>query len=140
MKILLAVDGSPYTQKMLDFLTQHRDWLVASNDITVIHVTEPLPHRSAAGQTAEKVREMYLEDSALVLNPIRTFLSEHGVAAKFVSEVGLAGNHIAQAAQQGGFDLIVMGSHGHGAMANMVMGSVASKVLSYCKTPVLLIR
>ena len=140
MKILLAVDGSPYTQKMLDFLTQHRDWLVASNEITVIHVTEPLPHRSAAGQTAEKVREMYLEDLALVLNPIRTFLSQHGVTAKFVSEVGLAGKHIAQAAQQGGFNLVIMGSHGHGAMTNLVMGSVATTVLSHCKTPVLLIR
>jgi nucleotide-binding universal stress UspA family protein len=33
-----------------------------------------------------------------------------------------------------------MGSHGHGTMANLVLGSVATRVLAACKTPVLLVR
>jgi hypothetical protein len=33
-----------------------------------------------------------------------------------------------------------MGSHGHGTLTNLVMGSVATKVLAHCKTPVLLVR
>jgi nucleotide-binding universal stress UspA family protein len=33
-----------------------------------------------------------------------------------------------------------MGSHGHGAVANLVLGSVATKVIAACKTPVLLVR
>ena len=36
--------------------------------------------------------------------------------------------------------LIVRGSHGHSSLGNLVMGSVATKVLAGCSTPVLLIR
>ena len=38
------------------------------------------------------------------------------------------------------YDLIVMGSHGHGAIANLVLGSVANKVVALSKVPVLLVR
>jgi nucleotide-binding universal stress UspA family protein len=34
----------------------------------------------------------------------------------------------------------VMGSHGHGSIGNLVMGSVATQVLSHSKVPVLLVR
>lgn len=37
-------------------------------------------------------------------------------------------------------DLICMGSHGHGSIAQMLMGSVATKVLSLCDIPVLVHR
>jgi nucleotide-binding universal stress UspA family protein len=33
-----------------------------------------------------------------------------------------------------------MGSHGHGTLVNLVMGSVATKVLAHCKVPVLMVR
>jgi len=33
-----------------------------------------------------------------------------------------------------------MGSHGHGSVGNLVMGSVATKALAACKVPVLLVR
>ena len=37
-------------------------------------------------------------------------------------------------------DLIVMGTHGHTAMVNLVLGSVTTGVLARCKVPVLLIQ
>jgi nucleotide-binding universal stress UspA family protein len=37
-------------------------------------------------------------------------------------------------------DLIIMGSHGRGSMKQLLLGSVASKVLSTCTLPVLVIR
>jgi nucleotide-binding universal stress UspA family protein len=33
-----------------------------------------------------------------------------------------------------------MGSHGHGSLGNLVMGSVATKVMAHTKVPVLLVR
>ena len=55
-------------------------------------------------------------------------------------QVGPAGELIARAASEGGFDLVLMGSHGHGALANLVLGSVATQVLARCQVPVLLVR
>ena len=47
---------------------------------------------------------------------------------------------IAKFADSGKFDLVIMGSHGQGALGNLVMGSVATEVLARCKVPVLLVR
>ena len=51
-----------------------------------------------------------------------------------------AGTAIAKLAESGKFDLVVLGSHGHGALGNLVMGSVATQVLANCKVPALLVR
>lgn len=50
------------------------------------------------------------------------------------------GETIAKVADTGKFDLLVMGSHGHGAIATLVMGSVTTQVLAHCKVPLLIVR
>ena len=47
---------------------------------------------------------------------------------------------IVEQAKDLGAHYIVMGSHGHGTLGNLVMGSVATQVLANCKVPVLLVR
>ncbi len=54
--------------------------------------------------------------------------------------VGHVAQSIAKLAEEGKFDLVVMGSRGHGDVANLVLGSVTTKVLALCSVPVLLIR
>ena len=54
--------------------------------------------------------------------------------------MGPAGELIAKAPTEGNFELVLMGSHGHGALGNLVLGSVATQVLAHCKVPVLLVR
>jgi hypothetical protein len=36
MKILLAVDGSPYTKRMLAYVAAHDEWLGAHHDYTIV--------------------------------------------------------------------------------------------------------
>ena len=43
-------------------------------------------------------------------------------------------------ADDGGFDLRIMGSHGPGKVVKLAMGSVATKGLAQCKLPVLSMR
>ena len=45
MKILLAVDGSAYTKKMLAYLTTHEEMFGSNNDLTLFTVQLPLPPR-----------------------------------------------------------------------------------------------
>ena len=42
--------------------------------------------------------------------------------------------------ENNGYDMVVMGAHGHGVLADTLMGSVSRRVLRRCKTPVLVVR
>lgn len=140
MKILVAVDGSSYTKRMLGYLTAHAEWLVASHDITVLTVNPQIPPHAAAMLDRELLDSYYVDESEAVFKPIRTFFAKQGVTAKFVRKTGHAAETIAKTADAGKFHLLMLGSHGHGALASMVTGSVTTKVLARCKTPILVIR
>jgi nucleotide-binding universal stress UspA family protein len=140
MKILIAVDGSDYTKRMLAYLAAHDELFGAKHAYTVVHSVLAVPHRAAAFVGADVVRKFYEEDAEAVFRPIRAFFEQQGITARYVHTVGHAGASIAALAEEERFDLLVMGSHGHGELANLVLGSVVTKVLAKCKTPVLLIR
>ena len=140
MNILLAVDGSPHTKKMLAYLTTHLEALGANNTFTVLTVEPPLPPRALAIVGAEVTENFHYESTAKVLEPVATFLQRHSFSLQTAFRVGPAGKTIAEFAEAGKFDLLIMGSHGHGALGNLIMGSVATKVLANCKVPVLLVR
>ena len=140
MKILVAADGSAFTKRMLAYLAAHDEWLGAHHQYTVVHVVGELPSRAAAALEKDVVKGYYADEAEKVFKPIRTFFSKQGLAAEFTAKVGHAGEHIAALADKGGFDLLVMGSHGHGALAGLVLGSIITQVLSRCETPVLIVR
>ena len=140
MKILLAVDGSAYTKKMLAYLATHEDLLGATYEFTVLTVQPALPPRARAALGKEVVDAYHAEEAEKVLAPVCKFLARHGVDARRAVKVGAVGESISKLADSGKFDLVVMGSHGHGAIATLVMGSVTTQVLAQCKVPILLIR
>ena len=140
MKILIAADGSPYTKRMLAYIAAHEEWLGAKHEYTVIHGVLAVPHRAAAFAGQQVVREFYEADAEDVFRPIRAFFDQLGIKAKFVHTVGHVAESIAALAEEGKFELLVMGSRGHSDFANLVLGSVATKVLAKCSVPVLLIR
>ena len=140
MNILLAVDGSTFTKKMLAYLTTHDKLFGANNDYTVLTVQPALPPRARAAVGKEVVDNYYSEESEKVMAPVSKFLTRHGINAKSNWKVGPAGETIAKFADAGQFDMVIMGSHGHGTLGNLVMGSVATQVLANCQVPVLLVR
>lgn len=140
MKILLAVDGSAYTKKMLAYLTTHDELFTAANDYTIFTAQPVLPPRARAAVGKEIVDQYHSEEAEKILAPVSKFLMRHGIDAKSQWKVGHAGETIAKFADSGKFDLLIMGSHGHGALVNLVMGSVATQVLAHSQIPVLLVR
>ena len=140
MKILVAADGSPYTKRMLAYLTAHDEWLGAQHSYTVVHTVPAVPPRAAAVLDKAVLAAHYSEESEKVFKPLRTFFAKQKLEAQFVAKVGPAAEAIAAAAAKGRFDLLIMGSHGHGALGSLVMGSVTAKVMAHCTTPVLIVR
>lgn len=141
MKILLAVDGSPFTKKMLAYLAAHEELITAGrHEYTALTVQPSLPPRARAALSKEMVDEYYAEESAKVLDPVTKFLAQSGITVHTRAEIGPAGTTIAKIAEDDKFDLIIMGTHGHGSLGKLVMGSVSTQVLANCSVPVMLIR
>ena len=140
MRILLAVDGSAYTQKMLNYLATHAELLGDNHQYTAVTVQAALPPRAHSAVGKEVVDQYYAEEADKVLTPVCEFLAKHNIQATRLSKVGPAGETIAHLAEEGKFDLLIMGTHGHGSLGKLVMGSVSTKVLAHCTVPVLLVR
>jgi len=141
MKILVAADGSPYTKRMLAYLAAHDDWIGSkSHEFTVLTVVPAIPPRAASVIDRETLKGYYEEEGEKIFKPVRSFFGKQGLEPKYVCKVGHAAETIAKLAESGDFDLIVMGSHGYGAIGKLVMGSVTTRVLADCGVPVLLVR
>ena len=140
MKILVAADGSSFTKRMLAYLAAHDEWLGPQHQYTVLTAVPAVPPRAAAVLEKDVLKGYYEDTSEKVFKPIRSFFAKQGLKASFVGKPGSAADQIAAAADKGGFDLVILGSHGHGSLTNLVLGSVATKVLARCRTPVLLVR
>lgn len=63
-----------------------------------------------------------------------------GVRARGLLLEGVAHDRIARAARAQRADMIVMGTHGRTGLARFMLGSVASRVASHARCPVLTVR
>lgn len=140
MKILLAVDGSEYTTKMLDYVCSHRALFDPSHEYVLFYAQAPLPPHARQHLAASLVHDYYHDEAEKVLQPALARLSAEGLKATSQWKTGSAGETIGAVADDGKFDMVIMGTHGHGSLARLVMGSVTTQVLAHCGVPVLLIR
>jgi nucleotide-binding universal stress UspA family protein len=140
MRVLFAADGSRFTKKALAFLVAHEGILTASHELHVLHVQLPLPPRVKAVAGRDLVANYHLEEAEKVLSPIRKFLERHPVNFHASWVVGHPAAEIVAAARADKSHLIVMGTHGHGVLGRMLLGSVAQRVVSECNVAVLLVK
>jgi len=140
MKILLPVDGSDYTQRMLGYIAAHEELFGPGHDYCVLHVVAPLPVYATRFLDRSTIDDYYREESEAVLRPVREFARQLHWKAECMHACGHAADAIASTARDQHADLIVMGSHGRSALGGVVLGSVASGVLARCKVPVMLVR
>jgi len=139
MKILVAVDGSHVTKRMLSYMAAQDELLGAGHDYTFITVVPLISARVATFLQSDVIQGYYRDEAEKVFAPIRQFVEQNGWRAHMISNPGHAPETIAKTANEGHFGLLVMGTHGHGSLTNLVLGSVATAVLARVKVPVLLV-
>lgn len=141
-RILVPLDHSPGLDTILGYACAVARGMNAS--LTLLHVYEPpnemvgvVPGATVSGELAADRRA----GAALLDQAIET-LRGNGVAPvdTILERSSPARQAILDHAQRGGFDLIVMGTHGRKGMARLVMGSVAESVLRDATCPVLTIH
>jgi nucleotide-binding universal stress UspA family protein len=139
-KILLPVDGSEGSARaarhVADLATRVKDLEVhlvnvqsRGDDWMVRRMIKP-----------EELVKMEREWGEAAMAPARAILKNAGVTSVDRMEQGEVGPTIARLAQELGCDQIVMGTRGHTALGDLLMGSVAVKVLHLSKVPVTLVK
>ena len=150
LKLAIALDGSQYGVAAVGFFVKNRGFFGAAPTLTLVHVVPDLSNLvvpgffgrvTVPGLKSEQVVAMQGAAFENAMAPARKLLERAGLAATEVRLVGNnPGDQIAAYATKNKLDLIALGSHGHGNSRNLVMGSIATKVLASCKVPVLLLR
>lgn len=141
MKILVAVDGSAYSTKAVKHVVKNIHWFSGTPELHLLHVKLPLPSgRARSFLGSDVVNKYYQDEGKAALAPSEKLLRKAEFPFHSEFKVGEVADEIQAYVKKNRIDMIVMGSHGHGALANLVMGSVATKVLATAKVPVLIVR
>lgn len=137
MKILVAVD--PSDSVLLPVTRAAAMAKKEGAELTLLAVAEAVEDmESLFGASAtDRLRQK----AAKALDAAQAIAKAAGVTAKEVLETGVSPEEfIVDAAQKGGFDLIVMGTRGKKGARKLFLGSVAAKVISLAPCSVLVVR
>jgi nucleotide-binding universal stress UspA family protein len=142
MKMLVATDGSRHALHAVKYAARLSRLLrSASNIITLISVHDDTGLRSAKSFVGSaKVADYLREMSEKELKPARRLLDAAGVRHDIVIRTGHVAREIIACANAGKYDMIVMGAKGRSAIADLLLGSVAQRVLATAKQPVVLVK
>jgi nucleotide-binding universal stress UspA family protein len=142
MKILLAVDGSTYSLDAVDCLIAHADWYREKPTVELLTVHLPVPKlpRMHLVVGRNQIERYYREEGEAMLAGAKKKLDAAGIRYKASILVGSIAEIIVAHAKRTRCDLIFIGTHGRTAAGNMLVGSIATKVLHISTIPVLLVK
>jgi len=138
-KILVPVDGSENSLRALE----HALFIAKSTgaQITAMHVIERPPTVYVESQKLlNDLMSNYRKESTKILDKCKQVAEKSGVNLETVIAEGDAASSITGYAEQGGFDLVVIGSRGLGRLKEMVLGSTSNKVLHNMRCSVMVVK
>jgi nucleotide-binding universal stress UspA family protein len=139
-KVLVPLDGSKAAESVLSQVKT----LAASGgigEVILLHVVDiPSAMLLGEGYNFADFQEAHRKKSMKYLHEIQSQLSSEGIKAGYEVIEGRAAQTIIEFQKRSGVDLTVMASHGHSGAAELLLGSVAHKVLHHSLSPVLLVR
>ena len=140
-RLLVAFDGSETAQRGLRYaIGLAQSMHDASIHLVNAHEAPDLEGAVAIYVSHEKMAELQREHSEGVLANGALLLKEAGVAYTTEVLVGHVGAVIAKCADDRQCDMIIMGTRGMGAIGNLLMGSVSTRVVHFAHVPVTLVK
>ena len=140
--VLLTTDGSDFAAESMargiEVLGRHHRFVALS----VVAPTGPAITFSPMAPVPDPAVGMEVEDrmASEQSEHLTRLLDRLGIEAEAQVVVGDAGPAICEVAAEIGADVVVVGSHGHGRLKAMLLGSVSRHVLDHAGCPVLAIR
>jgi nucleotide-binding universal stress UspA family protein len=141
--LLIATDGSDLAKKAVE---QGLDLAKVLNaKATIVTVTErwmiSAPDEVVAKFPVEEYEKAAAANASRILKDVRDAAARTGIVCETVHvKDQFPAEGIVDTAKARGCDLIVMASHGHRGMMQLVLGSQANRVVTQSTTPVLICR
>ena len=143
--LLAATDGSELSNLAVEHAIELARKLNAK--LTLLHVAGQYPPPMLVDGTVfptlpqDEHEAAVAKQSEEILQPCRERARAAGIDCTCVHESDSAAWHaIMEVADREDCDVIVMGSHGRGGLAALIMGSQTQKVLHHTDLPVLVVR
>jgi nucleotide-binding universal stress UspA family protein len=141
MKFLVAVDGSKSSVSATRYAAKLASAVRGNNHVTLISVHDDSALKHFRKYVPKDAISSYLRElSDKDLAPSRKLLDKAGVTHDMAIRFGDIAEQILTEIQSSGCDIVVMGSKGRSTLKNVLVGSVAQKVLARASVPVLLVR
>ncbi|MFP3157161.1 MAG: universal stress protein [Caldivirga sp.] len=139
-KILVATDGSQYSDKAVDVAIRLAK--VFNSSLYIIHVVEE--DKVAMATSAMPIMVSIIDDMVKagneILSKAKARAVDMGVNAETILARGNAADKILETAERLNVDLIVVGSRGLRGLARFLLGSVSEKVARHSNKPVLIVK
>ena len=141
MKILVPTDGSACALRALDYAIHLAQSLGHTTSISLLSVHDDAGLKHVRKHFPKGTIEDFLHDlSAKELKSSKKKLDKSSLDHEVIIKTGHVASEIVKTAKSGQFDLIVMGAKGRSTFADLLIGSVAQRVLSATQVPVTLIK
>jgi nucleotide-binding universal stress UspA family protein len=141
MKILLPIDGSKTSLSATKYVAQLVGNMRSKCSVTLINVHDDFGLNHVKQFVSKSVVDDYLREiSEKELKPAQKILDAAGVKHNMIIKRGHVSKEILETATKEKFDMIVMGAKGRGGVLDLLIGSVAQRVVSSAKQPVLLVK
>jgi len=138
LTVLIPVDGSDNSLRVVRHVIDKAALYKDPVEIHLLNVQRPFP--GTIRGVKEQAEQYHRDEGDKALAGVRKLLDDAGLKYTCHISVGDAAEVIASYCHDRKLDQIIMGTRGAGAVANMLMGSVASKVLHLVDVPVLLVK
>ncbi len=140
MLLLVPLDLSDATPPVLAVAKRAAE--TTRSSLVLLHVAEPNPafvgYEAGPGVVREQVAHEYREQHQVLHSHAETLRTD-GIQTTALLIQGQTALCILKEAERLGADLIIMGTHGHGAMFELIVGSVAHAVVRDSRIPILLV-
>ena len=140
MKMLVPVDGSKASLNAVKYAAKLSGNMRSADSVTLItvHDDQGLRHAKQFVGKAE-IADYLREVSEKELKSSLAVLKKAGVKYTTIIQTGHVAAAIASTANKS-YDMVIMGTKGRSALADLLIGSVAQRVIASCKKPVVLVK
>jgi nucleotide-binding universal stress UspA family protein len=141
MKLLVAIDGSESSARVTDHVIRQARKYSEPLEVHLLNVQMPMVGVNVKlFIRLEDLDAFYREEGMAALKHAREKLDAAGIKYQYHIGVGNPAEVIVQYAEEEHCEQIVMGTRGLGAVSNLVLGSVANKVIHLAHVPVVLVK